>query len=142
MTVHYISSSECEKCEVVVHGNGLFANVGAFNYSSPEHRLIGLGALQPDHVIRLEIMLEKGDRVTVKLARVQWVDADNVALAIVQMDANDERKLDEAAWSCVPGELKLVRCLRKRFRADKLRHIYISFYSVPNLQVVRLLEAA
>jgi hypothetical protein len=142
MTVHNLSFSECVKCEVVVHGNGLCANVRAFDTASPESRLISLGALKSDNVIRLEMILEKGDWVTIQLGRVQWVDKDTVAVAIVQMDADDKRKLDEAAWSCVQGELKQFRWLRKRFRGDELRHIYISFYSVPNVQGVRLLEAA
>ena len=142
MTVAYLSSPECVKCAVVVHGNGLFANVRAFDYSRPEDGLIHLGALKPDHVIRLEIILEHGDGVTIQRGKVLWVEEDTVAVAIVQMEADDKRTLDEAAWWSVQGELKLVRWLRKRFRRNELRYIYISFYAVPNLQDVSLLEAA
>lgn len=142
MTIHDHPFSECVKCEVVVHGNGLWANMRAFDNSSREHRLISLGVLKPDNVIRLEILLEQGERVTVHRGRVQWVDKDTVLVGILQMDADDKHKLDEAAWLCVKGETRLSRWLRKRFWGEELHHIYISFDSLPNMQDIRLQEAA
>jgi predicted LPLAT superfamily acyltransferase len=142
MTVHYDSLPEYMKCAVVVHGNGLFANVKAFDDSSPENQLISLGALQPDNVIRLDIILEQGDWVAVQLGRVQWVSQDTVAVGILQMGADDKRKLDEAAWACVKGEVRLFRWLRKQFRGDEIHNIYILFDPLPNVRAVRLQEAA
>jgi len=142
MTVHYDSLPEYVKCAVVVHGNGLFANVKAFDDSSPENQLISLGALQPDNVIRLDIILEQGDWVAVQLGRVQWVSQDTVAVGILQMGADDKRKLDEAAWACVKGEVRLFRWLRKLFRGDEVHNIYILFDPLPNVRAVRWQEAA
>jgi len=140
MTVHYHRFPECVRCEVVVHGNGLVANVRAFDNSSPENRLISLGVLKPDHVIRLEILLEQGEWVTVQLGRVQWVDKNTVSVGILQMDADDQRTLSEAAWLCVKGGARLFRWLRKQFRGDELHNIYLSFDSLPNSRVDRLGE--
>ena len=142
MRVQFTSDSGYVKCDVVVHGNGLSASVRAFDNSTPGSRLISLGDLKPDHVIRLEIVVEQRDRVTVQLGRVQWVDQDTVAVGILQMDADGKLKLDEAAWACVKGEPRLCRWLRKRFWGDELHNIYISFYPLWNVHDVRLPKAA
>jgi len=142
MTVQYNISPGLVKCDVVVHGNGLFTNVRAFDVSTAEGQLINLGVLKSNNLIRLEITLLRGEWVTVQLGRVQWVDKNTVSVGILQMEADDQRKLSEAAWSCVKGETRLFRWLRKRFRGDELHHIYISFDSLPNVQGIRLLEAA
>jgi hypothetical protein len=142
MTVQHDRVPRFVKCDVVVHGNGLFANVRAFDISSPEGRFIDLGILKPNNFIRLEMTLFQDDWLIVQLGRVQWVDQGTVAVAILQMDEHEKRKLDEAAWSCVRGEPRLFRWLRKQFWGDEIRYIYITFPTIPNVQAVRLQEAA
>jgi hypothetical protein len=127
---------------VVVHGNGFLANVKMFDVCPSGCRLITPQSLTPGDTIQLEIAPERGGSVTVQQAVVQWVDGTEVMAHIVQIHPEDARKLDEVAWSSIPGELTLFHWLRTVFWGHTLQHVYLSYAPLSFGQSARWSEAA
>lgn len=138
MTIRF-GSSHFVKCDLVIHGNGLFAHVRVADSTG---RLTSFHALKPDDLIRIEIALEQGGSATIRIGKVQWVERGTAAVRVIQMDEVDKRKLDEAAWLCVRGEFALFHWVRKLFRGSETEHVYISFPPLSDQNNIGLPKAA
>lgn len=129
-------------CEVHVHGNAFLANVRIFPASPSKSQPIGPEALRPGDSVRLEIASERGDRLAVQLGLVRWTTGDGVGIKVLLMEADDQRVIDEVAWSYARGEIAFLRWLRKRFLGNRLSQIQLLFIQGLQRQEMCVPEAA
>jgi hypothetical protein len=129
-------------CEVIVHGNGFLANVKLFDMSYSGSQPIGPEALKPGDSIRLEIEPAQGGRLTVQRGLVRWTNGDIVGIKVLLMETDDQRTIDEVAWSYARGELALYRWFRRRLQGDTLSYLRLSFAPAREEAQVSRSEAA
>ena len=135
------------RCDVVVHGNGLFAKVRAFD---PNGLFLPLVSIRPGDFISAEIVTVFAEPVTIRrnasvwldLGEVLWIDDGTITVRIIRMSEEDQCTLDNSAWLCVKGETRLFHWFRTFFLGNVVRDVHISYSQISHHEEACVAQAA